>query len=246
MRVVVLIPSRYGSTRFPGKPLAPILGKPMIQWVVERARAARSVSEVAVATDDPRIEEAVASFGCRVVMTSTTLRSGTDRVHEAARKMGLAAGDIVVNVQGDQPVFAPECIDQAVAPLKEDPAIGMSTMALAITREKEITDPKDVKVVFDQNGFALYFSRSPVPHGRDEDSVFDTYKHLGIYAYTMDFLEKFAALPTGHLEDVEKLEQLRALEYGLRCRVVVTEQDSPEVDLPEDVPWIEGLIREGE
>jgi len=242
MQVAVIIPARYGSTRFEGKPLHPILGKPMIQWVYQRAEASGVGNRVVVATDDRRIAEAVRGFGGRAVMTSPENRSGSDRVHEAAKLLGLAASDIVVNVQGDQPVLVPECLQEVVAPLRVDASLGMTTLACAIERIREITDPKDVKVVFDTNGFALYFSRSPIPRGREACEAFTTYKHLGVYAYTMEFLERFAALPVGRLETIEKLEQLRALEHALRVKVVITPHDSPEVDVPEDIVRIEGLL----
>lgn len=242
MRVAVVIPSRYGSTRFPGKPLALIAGKSMIRHVYERAAGASSVTEVVVATDDQRVYDEVKGFGGNVRMTSASCRSGTDRVAEAARLLGLDPADIVVNVQGDQPVFEPVCLDEVTAPLLADPSIGMSTLAFEIVRESEIYDPKDVKMVMDGNGFALYFSRSPIPFGRDPGVKFPTYKHLGIYAYTREFLERFAALPEGELENIEKLEQLRALEHGLKIRVVVTAHDSPEVDLPSDIDRIRAIL----
>ncbi|MBI9076318.1 MAG: 3-deoxy-manno-octulosonate cytidylyltransferase [Desulfatibacillum sp.] len=242
MKVVVIIPARYGSTRFEAKPLAMIAGKPMIQRVYERAAAASSVTGVAVATDDDRIVQAVKGFGGQAVMTPDTCRSGTDRVFEAGRILGLSGMDIVVNVQGDQPVFDPECIDEVTAPLIADPGTGMTTLAFAIVNPRELTDPKDVKMVFDQDGWALYFSRAAIPHDRDGNMDFDTYKHLGVYAYTMDFLQEFCSLPEGHLEKIEKLEQLRALEYGLGIKTVVTTHDSPEVDLPEDIARIEALL----
>ncbi len=244
MRVAVVIPSRYGSTRFPGKPLAEIAGISMIRRVYERAARAERVTEVAVATDDRRIAEAVAAFGGKALMTPESCRSGTDRAAAAARLLGLAPEDIVVNVQGDQPVFAPECLDEVTAPLLEDPSLGMTTLAFEIVRESEITDPKDVKVVMDARGFALYFSRSPIPFGRDPGAVFPTYKHLGIYAYRASFLERFAKLPDGVLENIEKLEQLRALEHGLPIRVVVTAHDSPEVDLPSDIVRIAAMLKD--
>jgi 3-deoxy-manno-octulosonate cytidylyltransferase (CMP-KDO synthetase) len=245
MKTVVIIPSRYGSTRFEGKPLALIGGKPMIQRVYERAKQAAHITDVVVATDDSRIFEAVKKFGGDVVMTLTENRSGTDRASEAAEKMGLAPDDIVVNVQGDQPLLDPRCLEQVVKPLMPGfPISGfeMSTPALKIVNKAEITNPKHVKVTFDHQGFALYFSRSPIPFDRDGCDHFDTYKHLGVYAYTRRFLEMFSKLPTGRLENIEKLEQLRALEYGHRIMVVVTSHDSPEVDLPEDISKIERLI----
>jgi len=243
MRIAVIIPSRYGSTRFNGKPLAPIAGKSMIQRVFERAMQAGKVTEVVVATDDLRIVDAVENFGGRAVMTSEANRSGTDRVAEAAEKIGLGPDDIVINIQGDQPLINPKCLDDVVEPFFTDSGLEMSTLAFAIIRQEEITNPKDVKVTFDNNGYALYFSRSPIPFDRDGNSCFDTYKHLGVYAYTKYFLEKFRSLPEGRLEKIEKLEQLRAMEYGHRIKVVVTAYDSPEVDIPEDIERIEELLR---
>jgi len=239
MRVVVIIPSRYGSIRFDGKPLANICGKPMIQWVCERATQAKSIESVHVATDDSRIRDAVDRFGGNVVMTSSKCRSGTDRVAEAAERLGLNPGDIVVNIQGDQPLVDPRCFDAVVKPFYEDPAVKMSTLAFAIVDRREITDPKDVKVTFDNKGDALYFSRATIPYDRDGSNIFQTYKHLGVYAYTQEFLACFRGLPPGHLEEIEKLEQLRAMEHGYRIRVVVTPYDSPEVDLPADIRRIE-------
>ena len=242
MKIVAIIPSRYGSTRFDGKPLALIAGKPMIRLVYERAIQAEKISDVFVATDDQRIYDAVLAFGGKAVMTSAENRSGTDRVAEAAERIGLNPDDIVVNVQGDQPLFNPVCIDELVEPFFVDPDLGMSTLAFKIIDKDEITNPKDVKVTFDRAGFALYFSRSPIPCSRDFSNHFDTYKHLGFYAYTRRFLEIFRNLPEGGLEMIEKLEQLRALEYGHKIKVVVTGYDSPEVDLPGDIAKVEQII----
>jgi 3-deoxy-manno-octulosonate cytidylyltransferase (CMP-KDO synthetase) len=191
-----------------------------------------------VATDDRRIFSAVTGFGGKAIMTAAENRSGTDRVAEAAEQMNLSKNDIVVNIQGDQPRIHPSCIQEVVAPLIENPDIQMSTLAFKIINPEEITHPKDVKVTFDVLGNALYFSRSAIPFGRDASTVFDTYKHLGIYAYTRRFLDIFRSLPDGRLENIEKLEQLRAMEYGYRIRVMVTEHDSPEVDVPEDIAKI--------
>ncbi|AOY58823.1 3-deoxy-manno-octulosonate cytidylyltransferase [Desulfococcus multivorans] len=242
MKIAVIIPSRFGSSRFEGKPLALILGKPMIQRVYEAALGAKNVTDVVVATDDQRIAEAVSGFGGRAVMTSGENRSGTDRVAEAAARMALAMDDIVINVQGDQPLLDPRCLKHVTAPFFSDGEAGMTTLAYKIVDPREITNPKDVKVTFDVRGYALYFSRSPIPFGRDAGIPFDTYKHLGVYAYTRGFLEMFRKLPEGRLEAIEKLEQLRALEYGHKIRIVVTPYDSPEVDLPEDIPRIEALM----
>lgn len=241
MKIFVVIPARYASTRLEGKPLAKIAGKPMIQRVYEQAKKAGNIDGVAVATDDRRILDAVESFGGKAFMTSEDNRSGTDRVSEAARKIGLGPDDVVINLQGDQPLIEPESLDEVVEPFISDSTVQMSTLAFKIVNEKEITNPKDVKVAFDNDGFALYFSRSPIPFGRDV-SAFDTYKHLGVYAYTRRFLETFANLPKGRLEEIEKLEQLRALEYGHRIKVVVTEHDSYEVDLPEDIRAVEEIL----
>jgi 3-deoxy-manno-octulosonate cytidylyltransferase (CMP-KDO synthetase) len=237
----VIIPSRYGSSRFPGKPLALIGGKPMIQQVYERASQAQSVDDVAVATDDSRIADAVNSFGGKAVLTSPENRSGTDRVAEAAEKLGYGEDDIIINVQGDQPLLDPRCLNDVLSVLVSNPDVGMSTLAFRIVNEDEITNPKDVKVTFDNRGIALYFSRSSIPYCRDKGTAYDTYKHLGVYAYTKRFLNMFRALPEGVLERVEKLEQLRALEHGHSIIVKVTAFDSPEVDLPEDIAKIEAV-----
>ncbi len=241
MKIAVIIPARYDSARLPGKPLRLFNGKPMIQQVYERVSLSNVVTEVAVATDDQKIFDVVCGFGGNAVMTSKENRSGTDRVAEAAEKMGLDSDDIVVNIQGDQPKVHPQHLQDVVNPFKTDPGTNMSTLAFKIVKAGEITDPKDCKVTFDNRGYALYFSRSPIPCARDADTVFDTYKHLGIYAYTKRFLETFRNLPEGRLEAIEKLEQLRVIEYGYQIRVVITEYDSPEVDLPGDISRIEKL-----
>jgi len=222
--------------------LAHIAGEPMIQHVYERSCRARNVSDVVVATDDLRIVEAVTAFGGKALMTSAACRSGTDRVAEAAEKLGLDMTDVVVNVQGDQPLVDPRCIDELVAPFFSDPDLNMTTLAFKIVEQREITDPKDVKVTFDNDGYALYFSRSTIPCARDTDTAFNIFKHLGIYGYTRRFLEQFRTLPEGRLEQIEKLEQLRVLEHGFRLKVIVTAHDSPEVDLPEDIQRIESKL----
>ena len=245
MRIVAIIPSRYGSTRFEGKPLAKIAGLPMIEHVYMRVRKAERISEVWVATDDKRILDTVRGFGGKALLTSSENRSGTDRAAEAAEKIGLAMDDIVVNVQGDQPLIDSGCLDELTAPFQDIADLKMSTLAFKIINPRELTDPKDVKVVFDREGFALYFSRSSIPCARDRDTDFDTFKHLGAYAYSRDFLETYRHLPEGRLEKIEKLEQLRVLEFGYRMKVVVTEYDSPEVDLPEDIRRVEAVLRGG-
>ncbi len=243
MKIVVIIPSRYGSTRFAGKPLALINSKPMIQWVYEIAKSGKDVSEVVVATDDERIVEAVKRFKGRAIMTAVDNRSGTDRAAEAAQKIGLLPDDIVVNIQGDQPAFVADHIEEVIRPLVQAEDILMTTLGFKIRDLQERTNPKDCKVVLDNQGYALYFSRAAIPHSRDNDVDFDTYKHLGVYAYTKRFLDTFSRLPTGKLETIEKLEQLRALEYGYRIKVLITEYDSPEVDVPADIGRIEALLK---
>lgn len=242
MAMHVIIPARYGSTRFPGKPLVSINGRPMIQHVMERAGRAQGVASVAVATDDERIAQAVRAFGGLVVMTPAELRSGSDRVAAAAKELGLGRHELVVNVQGDQPLLPPEVISQTAAPLLADPGLGMATPLVPITRPEEVTDPNHVKVVMDAAGNALYFSRQPIPHPRDGAPV-QFYKHLGVYVFRKSFLDTFASLPTGHLEELEKLEQLRVLEAGLKVRCVITHCDSPEVDRPEDALRVAQIIQ---
>ncbi|NPU84822.1 MAG: 3-deoxy-manno-octulosonate cytidylyltransferase [Syntrophaceae bacterium] len=242
MTIAVIIPSRYESTRFPGKPLADLAGKPMIQHVYERVLMSGTADLAAVATDDPRIFAAVEAFGGRAVMTADTHRSGSDRIAEAAGILGLREDDIVVNVQGDQPVFEPVQIDEVVAPLVGDPSLPMSTLIYRIRRDEEITHPNAVKTVFDRDGNALYFSRSTIPYVRDRGKTAEYYKHHGIYAYRKHFLDTFTKLPEGTLEHLESLEQLRALEHGYRIRVVVTEHDSIEVDTPQELDRIRRIL----
>ncbi len=240
---IAVIPSRFGSKRFNGKPLAPIAGKPMIQRVYEQASKAKNIDRVIVATDDDRILKVVEGFGGEAVMTSSDLRSGTDRVAETANILNLGPNEIVVNIQGDQPLFDSECLDQLVAPFQADPELTISTLAVKIKEKTDASDPGNVKVTFDKNGFALYFSRAEIPYVRDKGTAVDIYKHLGFYAYKKSFVDKISALPDSTLESVEKLEQLRVLEYGHRIKVVITEHDSPSVDRPEDIPPIEKSIR---
>ena len=242
VQVVCIIPSRYESTRFPGKPLADLCGKPMIQHVYERVLRAKTVSSAAVATDDERIFAAVRAFGGRAVMTSPRHRSGTDRIAEAVETMGLQDDDIVVNIQGDQPLFEPVQVDEVVGPLLADASIPMSTLIYRIVRGEEITHPNAVKTVFDHDHFALYFSRATIPFVRNSGKKADYFKHHGIYAYRRDFLRTFAALPEGVLERLEALEQLRALEHGYRIKVVVTPHDSVEVDTPQELERVRRLL----
>jgi 3-deoxy-manno-octulosonate cytidylyltransferase (CMP-KDO synthetase) len=242
VQVVCIIPARYESSRFPGKPLADLCGKPMIRHVYERVLRAKIVSFAAVATDDERIFRAVQAFGGRAVMTSPSHRSGTDRIAEAVETLALGDDAIIVNIQGDQPLFEPVQIDEVVGPLLKDASIPMSTLVYRIVREEEITHPNAVKVVFDDRKFALYFSRATIPFVRDRGKKAEYYKHHGIYAYRRAFLRTFTALQEGVLERLEALEQLRALEHGYRIRVVVTPHDSVEVDTPAELERVRRLI----
>lgn len=244
VEVVAIIPARYHSNRFEGKPLALINGKPMIQHVVERAQTVPLLSRVVVATDDQRIADCVAQFDGEVVITRSDHVSGSDRLAEAAELLDISEYDVVVNIQGDQPLFDAEVIEQVAGPLIHDPSLPMATLIYKIVRPEEIDDPNHVKTVFDHENNALYFSRSPVPFQRnpEEEQSPTYYKHLGFYAYRKGFLLTFVALPEGEWERFEKLEQLRALEYGYRIKVVLTEHDSIEVDTPEDLKRVEEFI----
>ena len=243
-KVVAIIPARYHSNRFEGKPLAPIMGRPMIQHVVERARQVELLSRVVVATDDQRIAAAVRSFGGEVVLTRSDHATGTDRLAEAASLIDIGEQDIIVNIQGDQPLFPAEIVAQVAGPLLQDPALPMATLIYKIVRPEEINDPNHVKTVFDRHGNALYFSRASIPFQRnpDESERPTYYKHLGFYAYRKGFLLTFVGLPEGEWERFEKLEQLRALEYGYRIRVVLTGHDSIEVDTPKDIERVEEVL----
>nr|WP_321464546.1 3-deoxy-manno-octulosonate cytidylyltransferase [uncultured Desulfobulbus sp.] len=245
--VIAIIPARYHSNRFEGKPLALIQGKPMIQHVVERAQRVDLLSQVVVATDDERIAKVVEGFGGSWVMTRRDHATGTDRLAEAAGLLKISDQDVIVNIQGDQPMFPGEIVEQVARPLIDDPSLPMSTLIYRIVRPEEIPDPNHVKTVFDCHGNALYFSRAPIPFQRDpEESEAPTYyKHLGFYAYRKGFLMTFVGLPEGQWERFEKLEQLRALEFGYTIRVVLTDHDSAEVDTPKDLLRVEELLNSG-
>jgi 3-deoxy-manno-octulosonate cytidylyltransferase (CMP-KDO synthetase) len=233
-KVIIVIPARYGSTRFEGKPLAEINGKPMIYHVYQRAKKAKFVDDVIVATDDERIKNAVEKFNGKAVMTSKEHRSGTDRVAEVARSINA---DIIVNVQGDEPLISPEAIEQAVMPLIENNNIVMSTLMTKIAKSIEYEDPNTVKVVTDKEGFALYFSRSLVPYPREKERL-KVYKHIGIYVYRKNFLLELADMPQTSLERIEGLEQLRVLENGFKIKVIETDYNSISVDTPRDLEVI--------
>jgi 3-deoxy-manno-octulosonate cytidylyltransferase (CMP-KDO synthetase) len=232
MSHVAVIPARYASVRFPGKALAVVGGKPLVQHVWERARLLTTVERVLVATDDDRIATAVRGFGGTAVMTRPDHPSGTDRVAEAVR--GQAA-ELVVNLQGDEPVFDVKAVDELVRLMASDPTIEMGTLAHPIQSEAEFGDATGPnKVVLDQAGFALYFSRAPIPYRRQPGLV-TPLRHIGIYVFRAPFLQRFAALSPTPLERTETLEQLRALEHGVRIRVLVTPHASLGVDTPADL-----------
>ena len=236
-RTLVAIPARWGSTRFPGKPLHLIAGKPLVQHVWERCQECREIDDIVIATDDARIVEAAASFGAKAVLTSADHPSGTDRIAEAAES--FPDHRVVINVQGDEPLISPALIDELACKLRDEPAIRMITAAAPIHDEAQVGDANVVKVVFDTHGDALYFSRSPLPFVRNADAWPRSYRHLGIYGFQRDFLFQFVAWPPSPLEQTESLEQLRALENGSRIRVVLTEELSPGVDTPAQADAIE-------
>ncbi|WP_282011390.1 3-deoxy-manno-octulosonate cytidylyltransferase [Nitrospina watsonii] len=252
-KVLAVIPARWGSTRFPGKPLAPLLGRPMIQWVTERAQSASSISEVIVATDDERIAKAVEGFGGQAVMTSPDHESGSDRIAEVVSDR---ACDVVVNVQGDEPLIPPENIEQVVQILLADKDAAAATLMSAIDNYEDVFDPNVVKVVADNTGRALYFSRSPIPYLRDawqnkspeqiRSEPFPErtwFRHIGLYAYRCDFLLEYTRLQQTPLERQERLEQLRILENGFAIRVGETDRVSLGVDREEDLRKVESLAK---
>lgn len=239
-RVVAIIPARYESTRLPGKALADLDGQPMIQRVYERTTNAPGVSRVVVATDDARIRAAVEDFGGEVIMTSTAHRSGTDRIAEVAAQLD---SDIIVNVQGDLPLLDPAMVAAAVGPLCGDAGLPMATLKTAIDDAEELRNPNVVKVVTDRDGFALYFSRSPMPLWRDgAPPRACAYRHIGLYVYRRDFLLTFARLAPTVLEQAEQLEQLRALEWGFRIKVIEVASASIEVDTAQDLERVRALL----
>jgi 3-deoxy-manno-octulosonate cytidylyltransferase (CMP-KDO synthetase) len=242
--VALVIPARWGSTRFPGKCLHPIAGKPLVQHVWERSRLAKGISRVLIATDDDRIAETALNFGADVVMTSADHPSGTDRIAEVASRLkGISH---LINVQGDEPLIDPELIESLASTLKRDSKIKMITAATPFTGAKEADNPNCVKVVVGANGDALYFSRSRIPFHRDAKDITSAVTpllHLGIYGYRRDVLRKLVRFTPTPLEQCEKLEQLRALESGIPIRVVLTSHRGVGVDTPEDAVRVEKLLR---
>ena len=240
-RVAVIIPARYGAQRFPGKPIADLAGKPLISHVVERARRARGVDAVAVATDDRRIAQAAEKAGAGAIMTGSAA-TGTDRVSEAARRLEPRAG-IVVNLQGDEPLLDPRALEALIAAMHEQEPL-MATLARPLEPD-ELDRPQVVKVVCDRHGDALYFSRAAIPHRRAGGMSPLARAHVGVYAFAAEALETFAALPPGELEREESLEQLRALENGLKIRIVDTRYRGFGVDTPDDLERARAILASG-
>lgn len=244
LKTVAFIPARYASSRFPGKPIALIAGTPMIQHVYEHVSEAKRVDEVYVATDDSRIAEAVEAFGGKWIMTSPSLRSGTDRCAEAAKKV---KADIIANIQGDEPLISPATIDAAISALTRSPKSVMSTAAVRITDPAVLESENAVKVVIDKNGDALYFTRAVVPYLRGVNRTrylahYTFLKHLGIYIYRREFLRVLTRLAETPLETAEKLEQLRVIENGHPIRVAVVQEDTISVDVPSDIATVEEFM----
>jgi 3-deoxy-manno-octulosonate cytidylyltransferase (CMP-KDO synthetase) len=237
-KVLAVIPARMASTRLPGKPLHPILGKPMIWWVYEGVKQAAMVDDIIVATDDERIAEVVSSFGGKAMLTSVQHKTGTDRICEVVEKYGKAF-DIIVNVQGDEPLIKGASVDDVIWPVADEKALVATPVVYA--SDEDMGNPNAVKVVIDEQGFALYFSRSPVPYVRGESSAF--YKHVGIYVFQKDFLMDFASWRQTPLEKSEMLEQLRILEKGYRIKTVQWEDRLHGVDTPEDVAVVEEILK---
>ncbi len=242
MKSVVIIPARYASTRLPGKPLLEIGGRPLIEHVYERAARARGISAVVVATDDERIFQAVRRFGGQAVMTSPDHPTGTDRIAEAAEAFDA---DVVVNVQGDEPLIPPEVVERVAAILGPEEPAPMASVMTRVRTPAEANSPSVVKVVVDQQGYALYFSRYPIPFVREAGVKHLPYRHLGIYAYRREFLRQYPHLPQTPLECLEMLEQLRALEHGYRIRMVETDYVPVGVDTPEDLEHVRALMGSG-
>jgi len=248
LNIIAIIPARYASTRLPAKPLIDLCGKPMIQHVYERTKESKLINRVIVATDHDKIMVAVNKFGGEAIMTPPDLQSGSDRIAFAARELHDA--DIIVNVQGDEPLIAPEMIDETIKPLIDNPDIQVGTVVKKINSADEISNPNVVKVVLDVNGFAIYFSRSPIPYLRDNVKsdqwhLHNTfYKHFGLYIYRRDLLLKFSSWRESQLERMEKLEQLRIIENGHKIKATITKHDSVPVDTIEDANQVRKILEQ--
>ncbi len=235
---LIVIPARYGSTRFPGKPLVKINGKEMILHVYERARKVKNADKVIIATDDERIYNVARKYGAEVEMTDINIKSGTDRVWQVVKNKNF---EIVVNLQGDEPFINPELIKLAILELENNRDIDISTPITKIEDLNEVHNPNVVKVVFNSEKIAIYFSRSPIPYYRDDNSKKIYFKHIGLYCFRKSSLEKFVHLPQSNLEIIEKLEQLRAIENGLKIKVFETDYEGLAIDTPSDLEKIKNL-----
>jgi 3-deoxy-manno-octulosonate cytidylyltransferase (CMP-KDO synthetase) len=246
--VTAIIPARYASTRLPAKPLIDLCGKPMIQHVYERTKQATLVTNVIVATDHGEIAATVRAFGGECVMTAADLRSGSDRIAAVAKN--LTRADIIVNVQGDEPLIAPQMIDEAIHPMIDNPKIDVATLVKKIDAAEDIVNPNVVKVVMDIAGNAIYFSRAPIPYVRNAAEVTGNhkqniyYKHIGLYVYRKEFLLDFASWKESTLEHTEKLEQLRIIEHGFRIKATITHYDSIPVDTPGDADRVRTILQQ--
>jgi 3-deoxy-manno-octulosonate cytidylyltransferase (CMP-KDO synthetase) len=243
VKAIGVIPARWGSTRFEGKVLADLMGKPVIQHVWENAKKAKALDDLVVACDDERIMKVVESFGGKAVYTSVDQPSGTDRLAEVVNPIDVR---IAVNIQGDEPLVKPIMIDNLVMALEDEKAAQMATMVKKIDDDSELTNSNVVKVIFDKNGYAIYFSRYAIPYNRTNSAETGKkpvyYKHIGMYAFTKDFLFTFRNLPKSSLENAEKLEQLRVLEYGYKIKVVETKFDTIGVDTHEDLARVREMM----
>lgn len=240
MKIIAIIPSRYGSTRFPGKPLALIKGKPMIQWVCENVSKAENISEVYVATDNQRIYDAVTAFGGKALMTSDQHTCGTDRLAECVGILRLSDEDIILNIQGDEPLIRKEMVEDLISCF-DSPDVYMGTLKKKIEVESELENPNVVKVITDVNDNAIYFSRFCLPYERDCKKA-EHYKHIGAYGYTAKFLKQYSNMAKTSLEIAESLEQLRVIQYGLKIRVKETKYQTIGVDTPEQLKQVEEIM----
>jgi 3-deoxy-manno-octulosonate cytidylyltransferase (CMP-KDO synthetase) len=240
IEVIGVIPARYQSSRLPHKLLRPLCAKPLIQWVWQAASKAKLLDDLIIACDDEKIRQASVTFGAKAIMTSPQHSSGTDRVAEAVRDI---EAKIIINIQADEPLIHPSIIDALAQEMLGNRSIEMATVRKKIEKEEEINSPNVVKIICDKNNYAIYFSRYPIPFFREAENSKIYYKHLGIYAYTKDFLYTFKNLPVSYLEGAEKLEQLRAIEAGYKIKVIETKFESVGVDTEEDLAHVEGLLR---
>ncbi|MGZ3770963.1 MAG: 3-deoxy-manno-octulosonate cytidylyltransferase [Bdellovibrio sp.] len=245
MKIVGVIPARYGSTRFPGKPLVMLKGRPLIQWTIEGTKKSKLLSDIIVATDDERIKAAAEAVGVKVVMTESDLPTGSDRIHAAIKNVSC---DVVVNIQGDEPLVTGELIDRLAQVFIDEPQMDMATLAHPIS-EEELQSPNAVKVVMNHKDEALYFSRYAIPYSRHKAEEMGSYegclKHIGMYAYSKKFLKQFCEAPPAFIEKVESLEQLRALYLGAKIKVIRVKEASIGVDTPEDLVKLELLLSQG-